>query len=56
MKYAIKIKPYYTNAEMFWSNRHGWTPNLNDADLFSYEESMCLSLPMDGEWYMLEEE
>lgn len=55
MSYVIKMKPYFTNVPCFWSSTHGWT-NLADADLFSYEESMCLRLPMDGEWKMVTEE
>jgi len=51
MKYAIKSK-----EGLFWSSQHGWTDNLNDADMFSYEETYMFMLPMDGEWYMLEEE
>ena len=55
MPYVIKMKPYYTNETFFWSSTYGWT-DLDDADLFSYEESMCLRLPMDGEWKMVTEE
>ena len=54
MKYAIKMKPYYIDEIMYWSNKYGWTSNLNEADLFSYEETICLRLPIDGEWYKLD--
>lgn len=54
MSYVIKLKPYFTNVPCFWSNTDGWT-DLDDADLFSYEESMCLRLPMNGEWKMVTE-
>ena len=55
MKYAIQIKPYFTNVRnVFWSNRHGWT-NLDNADLFSYEESMCLPAPINAQWVNIED-
>ena len=49
MKYVIKSK------ELYWSNQYGWIDNVNDADLFSYEETMMLMLPIDGEWCNVEE-
>lgn len=54
MKCVIEIKPYYKDESFFWSSTYGWT-TLDNADLFSYEESMCLPPPIDGHWINIED-
>lgn len=52
MSYVIRIKPYFCNLEMYWSNEFGWT-DLCDADVFSHEETLRFRLPMNAEWQEL---
>ena len=55
--YVIEVHPDRTNVKMFWSNEYGWT-TFEDADKFTFEESMNLRLPVyntviatyDGRW------
>ena len=38
---------------LYWSSTYGWT-DLDDADLFTYEEHMILRPPIDGKWVCIE--
>ena len=38
---------------LYWSSTYGWT-ELDDADLFTYEERMNLNLPIGGAWAYVE--
>ena len=38
---------------LYWSNTYGWT-DLDDADLFRYEEHMILMPPIGGKWVCIE--
>jgi len=38
-----------SDSSLFWSNRHGWT-DKESADIFTAQESVLLSLPIDGKW------
>lgn len=49
MTYAIE------SNGLFWSNIYGWA-DLDDADLFTYEERMSLNLPIGGAWVCLDME
>ena len=40
---------------LYWSSTYGWA-DLDDADLFTYEEHMNLNLPIDGQWIFLDME
>ena len=40
---------------LYWSCNYGWA-DLEDADLYTYEEHMCLNLPIDGQWVCLDME
>lgn len=39
---------------LYWSCNYGWTDDLEDADLYTYEEHMILNLPIDGQWVCIE--
>lgn len=41
------------NNGEYWSSTYGWT-DLEDADLYTYEEHMILLLPIDGLWVCIE--
>ena len=38
---------------LYWSSTYGWA-DLDDADLFSYEEHMNLNAPADSQWVCIE--
>ena len=38
---------------LYWSSKYGWT-DLDDADLFKYDERMNLNLPIDGQWVRID--
>ena len=38
---------------LYWSSTYGWA-DLDDADLFTYEEHMNLNLPIDGQWVRID--
>ena len=38
---------------LYWSNTYGWT-DLDDSDLFTYKERMCLNPPIGGQWVRID--
>ena len=51
MSYVLKK----ISDDLFWSCNYGWA-DLGSADLYSYEEHMCLALPDGCEWRILTDE
>lgn len=43
------------DEDLFWSCTYGWA-DLESADLYRYEEHMCLALPDGCEWRILTDE
>ncbi len=37
----------------FWNNNEGWTFSIEDASVFTLEETRKLHLPIEGEWLLL---
>ena len=52
MAYVLKK----ISEDLFWSCTRGWTTDLNEADMYSYEEHMCLALPDGCEWRIVTDE
>lgn len=39
----------FDEEQLYWSNTDGWV-SYPDADVFSKDERMSLSLPIEGRW------
>lgn len=39
---------------LYFSSTYGWTTDLDNADLFRYEEHMCLKPHIGGQWVCIE--
>jgi len=55
MKVVICLIRSKISKADWWSNEHGWC-NIEDATVFTEQESYLYDLPLDGMWvYFIEE-
>ena len=46
-KFVIEHEEY---KDLWWSNEFGWTSDPRAADVFSFQDTKDLNLPIEGMW------